>query len=182
MGFLDKFKSKEKESKQNEHVAAYKKMIELLDVGADAVEKLKRCVDDPRAYYDENAESYDERGVGTDADDDTIIWLGMVDILIEQGRMFEFDYSVELEDFIYGIRQINRDSLVVEEDALDEDADITQWLKILNTAWMELGVVMAGMDIDSDSYCVCMITRDVFEKIVVLAEKTGHRIALAQEL
>ncbi len=96
--------------------------------------------------------------------------------------MFEFDYSVELEDFIYGIRQINRDSLAVDEEALDEDADITQWLETLNTAWMESGVVIAGMDIDSDSYCVCMITRDVFEKIIFLAEKTGHRIALAQEL
>lgn len=182
MGFLDKFKSKEKEPKQNEHEAPYKEMIELLDVGADAAEKLNRCVDAPRSYYDENAEGYDERGVGADADDDTIIWLGMVDILIEQGKMFEFDYSVELEDFIYGIRQINRDSLAVDEETLDEDADITQWLETLNTAWMESGVVMAGMDIDSDSYCVCMITRDVFEKIAVLAEKTGHRIALAQEL
>ena len=28
MGVLDKFKNKEKEPKQNEHVAAYKKMIE----------------------------------------------------------------------------------------------------------------------------------------------------------
>ena len=182
MGFLDKFKNKDKTQKQNENAAVYKQMIGLLDVDAEVADKLNRCIDNPFAYYNENTECYEERGVEPDVDSNTIIWLGIADALIKQGKMFEFDHSVELEDFMYGIRQINRDSLTMDEDALDEDADITQWLETLNTAWMESGVVIAGMDIDSDSYCVCLITKDVFEKIAVLAEKTGHRIALAQEL
>ena len=182
MSFLDKFKNNDKKSKQNEHIIAYQKMIELLDVDGDTTDQLNRCINDPRAYYEETAENYQERDVDSDADDDTIIWLGIVDILIEQGKMFEFDYSVELEDFIYGIQEINENDLVFDENHLDEDSDIVGWFQVLYNEWSSLGVVIAGMDIDSDSYCVLIITRDAFDALVIEAEKTGHKIALAQDL
>ncbi|MDE6627671.1 MAG: hypothetical protein K2K56_15085 [Lachnospiraceae bacterium] len=182
MGFFDKFKGNAKEPKLNEQIIAYKKMIELLDVDADTAAKLNSCINDPHSYYEENAETYNERGVASNTDDDTIIWLGIVDILIEQGKMFEFDYSVELEDFIYGIQEINNNNLVFDEDRLDEDSDITEWLKILSDEWMISGYIIAGMDIDSDSYCVFITIRNAFDKLVVEAEKTGHKIVLAQDM
>ena len=157
----------------SEHTAAYKKMTELLDVDHATAEKLNRCIDDPRTYYAENAEAYGERWVTSYTDDDRIIWLGIVDILIEDGKMSEFDYSVELGDFIYGMREINRkDVLVIDEDGFDEDADITEWLKVLYNAWSELGFVIAGMDIDSDSYCVFISAESVIDELVIEAGKT----------
>lgn len=184
MGFLDKFKGKDKDKKprQNEYGTAYKRMVELFDVDADTAAKLNSCIDDPRAYYDENAEIYKERGVASDTDEDIIIWLGIVDILIEQGKLFEFDYSVECEDFIYGINEINNYDLAMEENCLDEDADITEWLEILHNEWVQSGFVIAGMDIDSDSYPIFIISKDVFDKLVIEAEKTGHKIVLAQDM
>lgn len=184
MGFFDKFKgkNKEKESKLNEQITAYKYMIELLDVDADTAHKLNRCINTPHAFYEEHAERYDERGIFSDMDNDTIIWLGIVDTLIEQGKMFEFDYSVELEDFIYGMQEINYNHLALDEDGLDEDSDITKWLKIISHEWLKSGYIIAGMDIDSDSYCVFITTSNAFDKLVMEAEKTGHKIALAQDM
>lgn len=188
MGFLDKFKGKDKDKnkdkkpEQNEYGAAYKRMIELLDVDADTAAKLNSCIDDPHAYYDENAEIYDERGVASDTDEDTIIWLGIVDILIEQGKLFEFDYSVECEDFIYGINEINYYDLTFDQDSMDKDANITEWLEVLHNEWVQSGFVIAGMDIDSDSYPVFIISKDVFDKLVIEAEKAGHKIVLAQDM
>lgn len=182
MSFLDKFKNKDNKSKQQDNTIAYQKIIELLDVDEDTADKLNHCIHDPRAYYEENAENYYERGVDSNTDDDTIIWLGIVDILIEQGKMFEFDYSVELEDFLYGIREINKDDLAYDEDHLGEDSDIVEWFQALYDEWSSRGVVIAGMDIDSDSYCVVLTTQDAFDMLVTEAEKTGHKIALAQDL
>lgn len=182
MSFFDKFKNKDKTSKQQENIIAYQKIIELLDVDVDTAERLNHCIHDPRAYYEENAENYYERSLDSDTDDDTIIWLGIVDSLIEQGKMFEFDYSIELEDFIYGIREINKDNLAFDEDHLEEDSDIVEWFQTLYNEWSSMGIVIAGMDIDSDSYCVVITTQDAFDMLVTEAEKTGHKIALAQNL
>lgn len=167
----------------NEHMSAYKKIVELLDVDNDTADKLNRCIDDPHAYYDENSEVYGERWVTSYTNDDMIIWLGIVDILIEKGKMFEFDWKVELEDFIYGMQEINNnEELEIDENDFDEDGDIIEWLKVLYNAWSDLGFVIAGMDIDSDSFCLLITTRDTFEKLVAEAEKTGHKIALAQDM
>ena len=167
----------------NEHMAAYKKIVELLDVDNDTADKLNRCIDDPCAYYDENAEVYGERGVTSYTNDDMIIWLGIVDILIENGKMFEFDWKVELGDFIYGMQEINsNDTLEIDENDFDEDGDIIGWLEVLHSAWSDLGFVIAGMDIDSDSFCLLITAGDTFEKLVVEAEKTGHKIALAKDM
>lgn len=183
MGFLDRLKGKGKEAKQDAPIAAYEKMVELFDVDAQTREKLMYCIHDSQAYYNDNAEAYNERGVASNTDDDTIIWLGIVDILMAQGKLFEFDYSVELEDFLYGIRKIkNNDALVIDEDCLDEDSDITEWLGIIGNEWEKAGYVVAGMDIASDSYCVFIAAKDAFDKLVTEAEKTGHKIVLAQDM
>lgn len=182
MKLLDKFKSKKKEPELKKHINAYKRIIELFDVDADTTDILNSCIIDPRTYYDANTEIYNERSVTSGTDDDTIIWLGIVDILIKQGKMFEFDYKVELEDFIYGINEINNNYVSFDENSLDEDSDITDWSKALYNEWIELGYVLAGMDIDSDSYCVFITTKNVFDKLVIEAEKTGHRIALVQDM
>lgn len=167
----------------NEHMTSYKKMVELLNVDDDTAARLNRCISDPRTYYDDHAELYAERCISSDADDDTIIWIGIVDALIEQGIMFEFDFKVELDDFVYGMQEINsNDALIIDEDSFDEDADITEWLKGLYHAWSGQGFVIAGMDIDSDSYCVLITGESVFDRIVTEAGKTGHTIALAQDL
>lgn len=183
MGLWDKIKGTGRESKRNSQAEAYQNMVELLAVDADTAEKLNELFQHPQEYYDANAASYEERGVDSGADDDTIIWLGIVDVLIAQGKMYEFDYSVELEDFVYGIKEITvNDTLSFDESCLDEDSDITEWLEMLYNEWIVSGVVVAGMDIDSDSYCVFITGQDTFDRLVSAAEKTGHTIALAHDM
>lgn len=167
----------------DEHMTAYQKMVELLDTDEETTSRLNGCIRAPRTYYEDHAELYAERSVSSDADDDTVIWIGMVDILIEQGLAFEFDWKAELEDFIYGMQEINgNDVLAMDEECFDEDGDITEWLKALHDPWMEQGYVIAGLDICSDSYCVMIVSEDIFDSLAAEAGRTGHRIMLAQDM
>ncbi|MCM1184134.1 MAG: hypothetical protein NC337_12250 [Roseburia sp.] len=167
----------------NERLAAYQRIVELLDTDDDTTALLNRCISEPRAYYDDNAQLYAERGISSAVDEDTIMWIGMVDILTEKGMLFEFDWSVELGDFIYGMQEINRnEELSIDETGLDEDSHIVEWLTVLNRAWSGQGFVIAGMDIVSDSFCVLIVRESIFHKLAAEADKIGHRIALAQDL
>lgn len=183
MGFLNKWKKKEKSDLPDNNDSNYRNIVDLFDVDTDTRTVLEQCIENPSGFYQEHADQYEERGLEDSADNDTIIWLGMVDAFIETGKLFEFDYSVELEDFIYGMSEIiPENSLHIDENQLDEDSDITEWTKILSEQWSDEGYVIAAMDIDSDSYCIFIPTREIFDKLVVEAEKTGHRIDLAQNM
>lgn len=59
---------------------------------------------------------------------------------------------------------LNINNLVCDEDCFDKNSDIIEWLKILSDEWMKSGYMIAGMDIDSDSYCV-FITGSGYPKI-----------------
>lgn len=179
MGFL-KWKKKE-ESDSN--ISHYRTIIDLFEVDADTRTLLEQCIKSPDHFHQEYVDQYEERGLEDSDDDDTIIWLGMVDAFIEAGKLFEFDYSVERDDFVYGMHEIiPGNNLHIDENQLDEDSDITEWTKILSEQWSEEGYVIAAMDIDSDSYCIFISVRETFDKLVMEAEKTGHRIDLAQNM
>ena len=183
MGFFNKSKKKEKSDVPDSNDSNYRNIVDLFDVDMNTRALLEQCIENPGGFYQEHVEQYEERGMEDSADDDTIIWLGMVDVFMEAGKLFEFDYNVELDDFIYGMCEIiPGNSLRIDENQLDEDSDITEWTKILSRHWSSEGYVIAAMDIDSDSYCVFIPTREIFDKLVVEAEKTGHRIDLAQNL
>ncbi|MDE6568053.1 MAG: hypothetical protein K2K70_10035 [Lachnospiraceae bacterium] len=180
MGFFDKWKKKEK---SDSNISHYRTIVDLFEVDVDTRTLLEQCIENPSGFYQEHADQYEERGLEESDDDDTIIWLGMMDAFIEAGKLFEFDYNVELDDFIYGMGEIiPGNSLRIDENQLDEDSDITEWTKILSEQWSDEDYVIAAMDIDSDSYCIFIPTREVFDKLVMEAEKTGHRIDLAQNL
>lgn len=183
MSFLNKWKKKEKSDLPDSNVSNYRNIIDLFEVDVDTRTLLEQCIKNPGGFYQEYADQYEERGLEDSADDDTIIWLGMVDSFIEAGKLFEFDYSVELDDFIYGMGEIiPGNSLRIDENQLDGDSDITEWSKFLSEQWSDEGYVIAAMDIDSDSYCIFISARETFDKLVMEAEKTGHRIDLAQNM
>ena len=112
----------------------------------------------------------------SDSDDDC--WLGMVDLLDEEGYAFGIDYKCELEDFLWALKQLKTYSLIdinLSSLNLIENENVESWGEEINTA---LGgrAYICMIDIDSDSYEMIIVNSDVYEKISHIAERNGHTI------
>ena len=112
----------------------------------------------------------------SDSDDDR--WLGMVDLLDEEGYAFGIDYKCELEDFLWALKQLKTYSLIdinLSSLNLIENENVESWGEEINTA---LGgrAYICMIDIDSDSYELIIVNADVYEKISHIAESNGHTI------
>ena len=176
MGFLDKFK---KNTPQEEPVNtdAYKRIVNLIDDKNKTYDALVSCIENPKAYYADNRDSYEERCLDESTDVNTIIWIGLVDGFIDNELMYELDYKDEAEEFSACVKALAGErALTVNDDWFDGDGDITVWAEILNDKWKESDYVLAAMDIDSDSYCIFLINSGSYEELVSEAKKTGHRI------
>ena len=112
----------------------------------------------------------------SDSDDDC--WLGMVDLLDEEGYAFGIDYKCELEDFLWALKQLKTYSLIdinLSSLNLIENENVESWGEEINTA---LGgrAYICMIYIDSDSYELIIVNADVYEKISHIAESNGHTI------
>ena len=107
----------------------------------------------------------------------------LVDILIEDEIVFEFDNSVEYEDFKYYMSVIDKDNILeLDADVYDADETICEWLTISQKQANDKKASIGGIDIDSDSYCVFVSAKSKFDKLSELAQLIGRRIVYADEL
>lgn len=175
MGLFDKIFSNGKTT-INERIQSYREIVDILGLNIDDC----RYIDDPRAYYNENRDVFIERGIEDNTDDETIIWFGIVNEMISTGKVIEFDWKEELDEFIYGIERIAPKSLLINNAVLDESEDITKWAQIITESWSDH--VIASIDIDSDSYVTFVCKKDELKLLSDAANKTNHRIALTQNM
>ena len=159
-------------------MSAYRDIANLIDTEGKITDKLESCMEDPAAYYEAHKDEYKERFIEEMPDEDTVIWIGLVDMLIEAGIVYEFDWKVDLEDFMDGIHEIS--DIDLDEDIFDEDDGITDWARILADEYPD--VVFAGLDISSDSYCTFFIDRESFNSAVEAADSIGHSIKYVYEM
>lgn len=183
MGLFNMFggRNNEKDNTDNfDKIEAYRNIIKLIDSKGATTERLSKCFEDPKAYFNEYRDCYDDRCMEEDEDEDTIIWIGMVDAFQDNNLLAELDWKEEKDEFVYCLKDLLGDkSLPIDEAWFDEDGEFTQWAAILNEKWAAAGYVLAAMDIDSDSYCVFVTDLESYGKLVSEAEKAGHRIYMA---
>ena len=160
----------------------YINIAKAFEINDESLKKVESLVNDPLGYYDENIDKYEERGMDNDNIDD-ILWIGLVDILIEDEIVFEFDNSVEYEDFKYYMSVIDKDNILeLDADVYDADETICEWLTISQKQANDKKTSVGGIDIDSDSYCVFVSAKSKFDKLSELAQLIGRRIVYADEL
>ena len=160
----------------------YINIAKAFEINDESLKKVESLVNDPLGYYDENIDKYEERGMENDNIDD-ILWIGLVDILIEDEIVFEFDNSVEYEDFKYYMSVIDKDNILeLDADVYDADETICEWLTISQKQANDKKASIGGIDIDSDSYCVFVSAKYKFDKLSELAQLIGRRIVYADEL
>lgn len=140
------------------------------------VKAVDLALNDPIKYIKENSERFSERGIMLDDEDsfedldaDEFLFLGILDELEEHGFAFEFDWKCELEDFLWGLKQLKNYSLitdVIKTVKLDEGEDIEAWGEEINAALGDKARLVY-IDIDSDSYPITILTADTLEKIPI---------------
>ena len=167
-------------------------IAKLISKGDKFVEKaVQKCVSDMDAYYDEHEEDFEERWLDREAieedevEEDELQWIAMVDILINHVYCCELDWKCYNEDFVECLKELHgmeRYDLSMEEDWLEEEADIREGCSVLDEKWKEKGVCIAALDIDSDSYVIFPILESELDKLMELAEEVDGRIALAKEM
>ena len=157
----------------------YKEIADILGIPEDK----QGMIDNPRQYYTDYAERYEERSIeGDDVDDDVIRWYGIIDEMLDEQKGWGFDFSFYLEDFTDCVEAIMPEELSLDGIPLNEDDDITVWAKAINDAWQESGYVFAALEIDGDEFDTFVCTKSDYEKLVALAKSIGHRIDMVQNL
>ena len=155
----------------------YKEIADILGIPEDK----QGMIDNPRQYYADYAERYEERSIeGDDVDDDVIRWYGIIDEMLDEQKGWGFDFSFYLEDFTDCVEAIMPEELSLDGIPLNEDDDITVWAKAINDAWQESGYVFAALEIDGDEFDTFVYTKSNYEKLVALAKSIGHRIDMVQ--
>lgn len=188
MGFFDRFMKKDVKlavspTPEKAPVPFGPATVEIARVisGGDetVMEEIAACAENPKNWFEEHRERYQERSVDSPSDLDLIVWLGLVDILENHGWVCERDWKDELEDFSYflqnlhGFQQLGLD---MNADWFNADGDIPAWCGVLTEKWAAQGVRVAAIDIDSDSYVLFPVSSAQFTALQTQAEKIGRSI------
>lgn len=143
------------------------------------------CSADIKKYFFENISSYEDRGIEDTTDENTLKWIGLVDILINANYLCERDWSDEKPDFIFFLQNLNTAkalNLRIEDQSLDDSDDIPAWCEVLDRLWGQQGVCVAAFDIDSDSYVMFPCKTSDLPKLQQDAAQLGQRIDLAKNM
>ena len=167
----------------NKEKSIYRDIIHLLTDNTTVHENLEQCLESPKGYLISNFDRFDERGMDEDDNEHDIVWIAIVDELLETGKVVELDCRVELEDFLYAFQPLVEDAgLELSDKWFDEDESVPQWCNILDKKWLSEDAYVAGIDIDSDSYVIFPSQRETLKKLVLLGKQLNHRFDLAKNL
>ena len=184
MGLFGMFRSKEApppEPPKPESKSIRPELVEIARIISDGDEvvsqEITACTQDPKGWFAAHQGQYEERGIYSTNDLDSVQWLGLVDILESHNWLCERDWKDELEDFLFFLQKLKGYQalgLSLNPEWLDPEEDIPSWCGILADKWNEVRV--AAIDIDSDSYVLFPISVTQLPQLQKLAGEIGHRI------
>lgn len=161
----------------------YTRIVQLLTEDGSIHDAIENCLESPWSYFEENIDRYDERGIDEDETEDTIIWLGIADELIDANEAIELDWNPELEDFTYFMKSLaDKKNLQIEDDWFDEEDTITNWCSILDRKWETASFCVGGIDIDSDSYVLFICKEETLKELTEWSNRIDQRIDHAMNL
>ena len=161
----------------------YTRIVRLLTEDSSIYDAIENCLESPWSYFEENIDRYDERGIDEDETEETIIWLGIADELIDANEAVELDWNPELEDFSYFMKLLaEKKNLQMEDDWFDEEDTSTNWCSILDRRWEIEGFCVGGIDIDSDSYVLFICEVETLKELTEWSNRIDQRIDHAKNL
>lgn len=166
-------------------------MVEIVKIVTNndkkVVEQVVLCGADIEKYFADNRVQYEQRGIEDfeEKEENTLCWLGMVDILEQNGYVCERDWKDEKEDFISFVSELNgvkEHNLTIEDEWFDEDGYVAEWASVIDEKWMAYGMCLASIDIGGDCYVLFACKLSELESLKELSEKAGFRIDFAKNM
>lgn len=186
MGLFDKMfgkSAKEDKAPPDEFLREIARIVSNDD--SEVMSEMEDCLAFPANYFEKNAGRYAERGIETSDVMDTVLWIGLVDILIKANYVCERDHSDDKDNFVHFMSNLNgmKESKVFEQVYwLGERDGITKWCELLDIRLKPESMCIMAFDIDSDSYVMFPCKDRDADKLRELAEKAGHRIDKARKM
>lgn len=178
MKLLDMFKKEKSEDLHFEN-----ELLEIVRIVSfndkEVLEQAKACVENTDIFYQTHKESYENRGIDEYENIPDLQWIGCIDLLIENGYAFEFDWKEDKEEYLYGMDQLkamNQFSLQLKDEWFDEEQELPTMFEITNEKWKKRDCVVGQLDIGGDCYIVFICQRKALSELSALADKIGQSI------
>ena len=154
-------------------------LSKLLAPGDDGSlqQALTLAVNEPAAYLRTHPETA-ERGF-VEADTPSLPWLALVDGLLARGHAMEVDHRTDMEEVQWNLSKVKNYSRFSPKtrawmESVSKMEGGGECLRALAPHAAADGLVIAVMDIDSDSYVTLILGRDDYAKATALAAKAGY--------
>lgn len=121
------------------------------------------------------------------AGDRHLPWLALVDELIARHCAVELDWRVDKDDLLWsleqlqGYPQLSATTRASIAELRNDDALTVNWLRAVAGQTAHDGMIIAVMDIDSDSYVTLLLKHDDYHRAAQLARRLGFVLADIRE-
>lgn len=138
-------------------------------------------------YYEDKTKDFPYRGMNENTPTELIRWLAMIDVLEEHGYAEEIDWKETAENIFDSLNRIKEKagiqiSTEMDLSFLDGDEEIEtletgRILNLIGLNTIENGYSLTNIDMDSDSYVICLIPNKVYKRCEKLLHGTGFSIS-----
>lgn len=161
----------------------------LLSSGdALVTDAVRAAIEQPASYVQAHAETTERFASAEEAAADPVLpWLALVDALLARQLAVELDWSTEHEEVLAslerlgnfrGVSDLSRRTL---QSLQREDAATIGWLRDIAEVVEADKLVVAAMDIDSDSYVVLLLPAPVYVQASQHAGQLGFLLRDVRE-
>ena len=156
----------------------------------DVAERVTLASNQPAVYLETHEDTAERLGWNPDASQlKPLPWLALVDGLIEARVATELDWKGAREEVIPMLGLLAGHELLsgatrqrLDPSRRDENGSTIHWLREAATAVSSDDVIVAALDIESDSYVVVLIKATVYRKAQDHARAAGHVLRDIREL
>ncbi len=130
---------------------------------------------DPQQYYRNNTNSLAKRGIN--APFSGLYIIALADSLLEARVAVEIDWNSDLETIQWAVSQMT--NVEIQELLPAEGSKEMPAEKVLKTIGKNLSrqnLTLTSLDIDSDSYVLCLLPKDIYRQVIELANKVGIKM------
>lgn len=136
---------------------------------------VKSAILDPEQYYRKNITSLAERGIN--APFSGLYIIALADALLETGVAVEIDWNSDPETIQWAVSQMTnveaRELLPIEGS---EKMPAEKILKTMGKNLSRQDLTLTSLDIDSDSYVLCLLPNDIYRQVIELTNDVGIKM------
>jgi Family of unknown function (DUF6630) len=157
-----------------EVLLALARLLDPTDKGSLQTD-LKLAVERPAVYLEKHAETRERMiGLGDSAANGSLPWLALGDGLIARGYAVELDHRDGGTEVKHALEQMKSMHATWLKTLPVDDMTTIDSLRAIATRAAADHLVVAVMDIESDSYIVLILSKEDYAKATELAAKLGY--------